>query len=63
MNITRKSVRLTGITLLVLTAALSTNAARAEHPSKSDSLYIGDQTDPTASDNTVSLESYRTSMN
>jgi hypothetical protein len=53
MNITRKAVKLIGVALLVLTAVLSTNAARADDSRKADSLYIGDQTDDNASDSTV----------
>jgi hypothetical protein len=53
MNMVRKSGELVGVVLLVLTAILSSTIARAEEAKKADSLYIGDQTDPDASDNTI----------
>ena len=53
MNVTRKLGRLVSIVLLALTALLSKSALRADQSSKSDSHYIGDQTNSAASDSIV----------
>jgi hypothetical protein len=53
MKMVRKSGEFIGVVLLVLTAMLSNTVATAEQTGKSDSLYVGDQTDPLASKSTV----------
>lgn len=52
MKMKRKSGRIIGAVLLVLTAVLGGETAKADS-SKADSLYIGDQNGPVATDNTV----------
>jgi hypothetical protein len=49
MNMKRRSGKLIAVVLLVLTGLLGGNTGSA----KADFLYIGDETDPTASDSTV----------
>ena len=53
MKMVLKSREFIGVALFVMTAVLSNTVATAGKADKSDSLYIGDQTDPLASDNTV----------
>lgn len=55
MNRIRKSAELVGLIALILAAMLSNTIAADKEAKKSDSLYIGDQTDQDASDSTINV--------